>query len=117
MQFAHALYSEYRDLLKTPSRKVRYELAAIDPSQMELKLSEICLAVRDKTNEELRRTLELDELSGTTPDILQQRRVLMWLALSLEYDRSEPNLDENGDLLKLTLSMAICADNSGFSCP
>jgi len=101
VQFAHTLYLEYRDLLKTPSREVRYELAAIDPSQMELKLSEICLAVRDKTNEELQRTLELDELSGTTPDILQQRRVLMWLALSLEYDRSEPDLDENGDLVEV----------------
>jgi len=98
--FAHSLYETYRELVRTPGREVKYALPSVTPLDMEGELSAICLVVRDRSAQELTRALELDEASGTSLDVLQKRRMLMWLALSLEYDRSEPFLDRDGNLVE-----------------
>lgn len=104
LEFAVDAYNVYRSLVSEQGRKLpEYNLGVIaDIDQMRnLLRTSVCLALGGNASSETleRRVLEFirNELAND-PDQQQQLRLLLWIALSLQYDRAElpdPNDYEN----------------------
>jgi len=92
LEFAVEAYQIYRELAREPGREPNYRLPEIeDEEEMSAELGGICFALTQRpTAQDLGERIEDFKLVEEDPDKQQRLRVLVWLGVSLQFDKAEP---------------------------